>query len=925
MKKLALFLLAVGLFAGLKSQAQDANQFFTNKDYQRAALAYEREVKSNPADYLKLAKCYFALQEFDKSVECLQKYKSEYSSADKPLADKWLNLLQREDERVKVENLGSNINTSGNEFLPRILQDGKTLYFLAANRSGGVGGEDIWYSTQGADGQWSKPVNFSKLNTSSHEGILAISPDENVAIVFGNYEGSFGGGDLFYSVRKDDNWTPPCNLGGTINTSKWESLACIGIDGKTMIYCTDKGDGRGSDLWVTFLSEDGWSTPKNLGTTVNSGDQEKFPFLSADGKTLYFSSNGHFGFGGYDVFMSRRLDDSWTKWSDPVNLGKFINTLEDDADLSIPASGKKAYIVRDGMADGYGNDDIYEFLMPFNMRPEQLFKLYGKVYNEMDSGVQVNIRFMDMATNEDVTKVTSNSMDGSYIAALPLNRKYLAVIDMKGFLYYSEEIDLTDPAKYRKPAYFQEKIREQKSRLAQLKSELDRLNKQIETLNQSNSTEINKVFEEYEKTLKTYRTTLDEIDALVYRAKYNWMTEETGDLSLEKDFHIQTAKIGAKFELKNIFFDLGKATLREDSKAELDKLYEIMKNSDIVIELGGHTDSIGSDEANLKLSQDRVNSVKGYLTGKGIPEKRMNAVGYGEREPVASNSTEQGRQLNRRVEVKILRLVADPEGSDVVTDSDKKKKPQEVVVVEQEKGDMLPILQAAARKGGLPSGSNCNNVDFYNKWTWNTPIPVIPSDTGKGLWNFDNTPIERKDNIFKAFNASLFNFAYKDPYAFGDYYEQSQGVALTLVDEDLNESALEYFYSNAEGIGMGFGFSHLRMFQTKPLIKFPLNYLAGIEARAFTVDSAFQQSGQEAMWHANIPLGIRFILPVQESFIVAPEFIWSLGLARSKDYLEKMGHIRLGGNVRWKFVHAGLHVVAGKNVGFLGYRLGVSF
>ncbi|MCB9246680.1 MAG: OmpA family protein [Flavobacteriales bacterium] len=920
------FLLVLAcIFLSSLSIAQDAAQFFSNKDYQRAALAYERGVKSNPADYLKLAKCYFALQEFDKSIDCLNKYKSEYSSADKTLADKWLALLQREDERVKVENLGSNINTSGNEFLPRIMQDGKTLYFLAANRAGGVGGEDIWYSTQESDGSWSKPVNFTKLNTSSHEGILAISPDENVAIVFGNYQGSFGGGDLFYSVRKDDNWTPPCNLGGTINTSKWESLACIGIDGKTMIYCTDKGDGRGSDLWVTFLSEDGWSTPKNLGTTVNSSDQEKFPFLSADGKTLYFSSNGHFGFGGYDVFMTRRLDDSWTKWTEPVNLGKFINTLEDDADLSIPASGKKAYIVRDGMADGYGKDDIYEFLMPFNMRPEQLFKLYGKVYNEKDTGVQVNIRFVDMVTKEDVTKVTSSGVDGSYLAALPLNRKYLAVIDMKGYLYYSEEIDLTDPAKYRKSTNFQEKIKEQKTSLNQLKAELDRLNRQIESLNQSSSPEVNKVFEDYEKTLKQYRSTLDEIDALVYRAKYNWMTEESGDLSLEKDFHIQTAKIGAKFELKNIFFDLGKATLREESKVELDKLYEIMKNSDIVIELGGHTDSIGSDEANLKLSQDRVNSVKSYLTGKGIPDKRMNAVGYGEREPVASNSTEQGRQLNRRVEVKILRLVADPEGSDVVTESDKKKKPQEVVVVEQEKGDMLPILQAAARKGGLPSGSTCNNVDFYSKWNWETPIPVVKSDTGGGLWNFDDTPIDRKNNVFKAFNLSLINFAYKDPYLYIGGYEASNGVSMTLVDEDLNESSLEYFYSNAEGIGMGFGFSHLRMFQTKPLIKFPLNYMAGIEAKAFTLDSMARREGQELMWHANVPLGLRFVLPVQESLIVAPEFIWSLGIARSKDYLEKMGHIRLGGNVRWKFVHAGLHIVAGKNVGFLGYRLGVSF
>ena len=924
MRLIAVTLTAILLLSFNALKAQDGDEFFDNKDYQRAKLAYEREVKSDPSKYFNLAQCHFALLEFDEAIVAMNNYKEKYSSADKDLANKWLALLQRDDERIKVENLGPMINSSKDEYVPRVLQDGKTLYFVADGKTGGEGGEDIWYSTLDDNGEWREPVNFSKLNTSSHEGILAISPDENVAIVFGNYTGTFGGGDLFYSVRQDDNWTPPCNLGGAINTDGWESLACIGPDGKTLIFCTDKGDGNESDLWVTFLSEEGWSKPKNLGTVVNTTKEEKYPFLSADGKTLYFSSDGHFGFGGYDVFVSRRLDDTWENWSEPVNLGKYINTLDNDLDLSIPASGKKAYITRGGRADGYGGQDIYEFLMPFSMRPEQLFVLSGNVYDENDSAVQVNIRFIDMETKEDVTKVTSRADDGSYVASLPLNRKYLAVIDMSGYLYYSEVIDLSDPSKYQTKTYFQQKIASQKGKLQALKQKLDELNLKIDALANSNSEDINKAFEEYEQTLNQYRKTLDEIDRLVYEAKYNWMTEDTDDLKLKKDFKVQSAKIGAKFELKNIFFDVGKATLREESKDELDKLYEIMEKSEIVIELGGHTDSVGTTESNQALSQDRVNSVKKYLTDKGISADRMQAVGYGESQPIASNSTEEGRQMNRRVEVKILRLQQLRVGSDTITDDDRKK-PKEEPVVAQVKGDMLPILQAAARNGGLPSGSACNNIDY--DWTRDAPKPATNTNPDNP-WDFDKSPITRSQNIFKAFNVSLVNYQYKNVGFNNDvmYENGSQGINLTLVNKKLNETSFEYYYANDDAIGMGVGFSHIRTLQMKPFIGFPFNYLGGIEFRAFTIsDTTAQFDDETAIWNLNVPIGFRMVLPVQQKLIVAPEFMWGIGVAKNKTYLNKAGYIRVGANVRWRILHAGLHLYMGKGASFLGYRLGVSF
>lgn len=900
----------VVLFFTTQMWAQNAEVFFKNKDYARAQFAYEREVVSNPALYLNLAKCYFALQKFDEAVVALKLYKEKYATADKAYVDMLIGLLQRNDELVKVENLGSTINSNDADFLPRILQDGRTLYFISDNRAGGSGQEDVWLSRMGDDGQWKSPEQLYSFNTRSNEGLLSISPDEKVAILFGNYPGSFGGGDLFYSVKTETGWSTPCNIGGTINAKLWESLACVGPDGKTIIYCTDFNDGRESEMMVTFLTEDGWTKPKSLGNTVNTNQDEKFPFLAADGKTLYFSSNGHPGFGEDDIFMSRRLDDSWTNWSAPINLGKYINTLDSDKDLSIPASGKLAYVVRTDAPDGYGKADIYKFLMPFSMRPEQLFKLYGHVYNEKDSVAQVNIKFIDMATNTVVTKATSNDSTGYYSAALPLNKKYLAVIDMKGFLYYSEVIDLTNPDKYRKRFTFQQKITEQRSRLDALKIKLDSLNYQLGVLNQANSEAIRETFDAYEKQTRAYKAAVEEMEMLVYNAKYNWMTETQEDLQLQKDFQVKRAKIGVTFELKNIFFDLGKASLREDSKKELDKLFEILSNSDIVIELGGHTDSIGKDEANLLLSQERVNSVRTYLTDKGINPNRILAVGYGEKFPVAMNSTDEGRQLNRRVEAKILRLTQDKEGSDVVTDADKKKKEDPIAAAAIKKGEMLPLLQAAARKGGLPSGSECNTV--YKPTTYTNNNNYKPTNNNNKFFNFNELEIE--DNILKKFNISLLNSSYNSS-------GMSTGAAISFVRDktSLVEHQLEYYFSNPDSIKMGIGYTNLRNIQLKPVIGLPVNLLWGWEFKYFSDNAA-----GEALYNLNIPLGARVIFKVKD-VIVGPEFIYSLGLSRNTSVMNNVNHNRIGVNARWKFIHAGLYKATGSEINFWGYRVGVSF
>ena len=894
--------------------ASQGDKYFKEKNYDRAAASYEHEAPANPSLYMNMCKSYFAIQDFEKAQEALQLYMEKDPKAEKEYAEKLMALLKREDERVKVENLGPVINTANSEYIPRIFQDGKTLYFLATDRPGGSGGEDIYTSVMDDKGNWQEPKEIKGLNTKSNESMHAISPDDKVAILFGNYPGTFGGGDLFYSVKTDGNWSTPCNLGGRINTKKWQSLACLGPDGKTLIFSTDLEEGNKSDMYVTFLKDTGWTTPLNLGRTINTDKSDNYPFLSADGKTLYFSSSGHFGFGGKDMFVSRRLDDSWTNWSTPVNMGKYINTLDDDADLSIPASGKMAYMVRSDAPDGYGESDVYKFLLPYSMRPEQLFKIYGYVTNEKDSAAEVNIKFIDMATNKEVTNAVSSVANGYYAASVPLNKKYMAVVDMKGYLYYSEIIDLSDPEKYRKKYTFQQKITVQRANLDQIKIKMDSLNLQLDALNKSESEKIRETFEKYERLNKEYKKAIDEMDNLIYTAKYDWMTENIEDLSLQRDFKVRRARIGTTFELKNIFFDPGKSALRDESKKELDKLFEILNNSEITIELGGHTDSIGSDEANQQLSQDRVNSVKTYLVGKGIPDKRLAAVGYGEKVPVASNSTAEGRQMNRRVEVKILKMEADKEGSDVVTEENKKKKAKEPVVIK--KGEMLPTLQAAARNGGLPSGSACNTDVVVSTNTYNNPQQQPINNSSRKVRSRDNVDLD--GNIYKRFNMSLINHGYQ---SIGG---TSLGGSMIFVNEDnLCENHIEYFFLNPAQVKWGIGYNFRGIIQLSEAINLPVNIILGSDNKMFFRKDSIE--GPQIFGNLNVPVGIRVLLPLADNFIVAPEFLYSYGLAKPKILANRASYIEVGGAVRFKFIHGGLYLNLGKEIQRISFRAGLSF
>ena len=904
------------------SYAQKGDEYFEQKDYYNAARYYEVEAETDASKYLNLGKSYFAQGRITKAIEALEAYKQKYSSADVAFVNNFLELLRRDDDEIEMRDIPS-INTTYEEYSPIITKDGKTLHFAAEDLPDGKGGYDAYFVNKLPDGTWGEPQPFEVFNSSTHEGLLAINGDEDVIIMFGNYPGSFGGGDIFYSIFDGDSWSFPCNVGATINTDNWEAQANLSQDGRFLFFVSDRNGGQGpdgsTDIYMTEITNEGWTKPVNLGPVINSKGSEYTPFLAADNKTLYFASTGHFGFGGRDLFVSRRLDDSWTNWSKPVNMGKFINTIDDDEYFTLPASGTRGFIVRPGGLLHNNSDDIFEFIIPPSLRPETLINVYGQVTDESDSAASVLIRYYDQATGEEVAKTASRKYDGQYGISLPANKVYDVIIDMKGFLYYQTELDLTDLTKYFPARSFKEVLGDHLSKLEGIKSNLDSYGETYDSyMNTGKEGDMPATFDNFFKLSERYDIKIEELKKVIREARYEYLTELENQREINQDHQVQRIVVGAKFEIKNIFFDFGKATLTTDSKTELDKLYEIMDRSEMVIEFGGHTDNVGSDEANQRLSQERVNSVKQYLVDKGINGARMNAVGYGESQPVASNETDDGRQKNRRVELKITSLRLEREGQDELTgdeDLDGIKDDLGAVASNVNEVDLLELFRNAAEAGGLPEGASCNPEETVST-TSNYTETKAKTKTKKSSssFSFGDGEVDRDNYIYKSFNPYLANFGYANRTT-GDL---GAGVVF-LKKDNLREWHLQYNFSVADGLKWSGSTQWLFAVETG----LPVNLHYGIEMFAHQIDGGDNPDGSEVLGYLNIPVGLRYNMTVGD-LILAPDVFVSFK-ALTSDGLPSSRYFRTGINARWKLFQGGLFYNTGDFVKYTGLRAGLAF
>jgi OmpA-OmpF porin, OOP family len=520
----------------------------------------------------------------------------------------------------KLEQLGSALNTEFNEVNPVISPDGKTLYFgrvsHPSNSYGAKGSQDVWYSDD-RDGTWTIARRMpNSINKDQYNDLFSITPDGNTILISGVYSGGRRENEAGISLCKKTKtgWSEPQK----VIIPKFNDLckgqfltACLSNDGKTLILAfSEKKNSKEDDLYICFLGKDGkWTKPEGLGPDINTGDTETTPFLASDNYTLYFASDRKGGLGGTDIWVSKRMDRSWRKWSKPINMGDNVNSDANEYSYNVAASGEYAYMSTKKNSVGKGDlvrfklkeekkveptiggvqtanprseeqNSLSEGKSPVNINttaPTPVVLISGKVIDEKTGQpIEAKIIFQTLPDGEEAGEATTNPATGEYKIVLPYGSKYSYRAVAKDFIAIGKNIDLTEIKEYK---------------------------------------EIN------------------------------------GD-----DLKLVPIKAGERVPLNNIFFEYAKATLRTESFPELDRIAETLKeNPSLVIEIQGHTDNVGSNESNLKLSEERAESVRTYLLSKKLATNRVTSIGFGESRPIASNDTEEGKAKNRRVEFVIVK------------------------------------------------------------------------------------------------------------------------------------------------------------------------------------------------------------------------------------------------------------------------------
>jgi OmpA-OmpF porin, OOP family len=492
---------------------------------------------------------------------------------------------------LKIENLGVNINSDLPELRPTISADGNLLFFICENHPANTkyrsvpNSQDIWYSWRDSAGKWAEARHLGyPLNTVQYNAVYWISPDNNRILIRGAFtDGAYHGKGVSMSyLQANGRWSEPTEL-IIRNYHKYDrgrqSGATMGHDGQTLLlYMTPDQGSPNNDLYVCFRAGDGtWTEPKSLGKKINLPEfDEMTPYLASDGVTLYFSSNRPGGLGDNDIYMTRRLDKTWQKWSDPVNLGSPINTEHWDAFFTLDAGGEYAYLTTS--LNTYGESDIVRVKLLEREKPNPVILVSGNVYNKKtNEPLSAELIYETLPDGTVAGNGVSSPSDGAFKIVLPYDKNYSIRAMAKHFFAVSENLNL---------------------------------------------------------------------DSLV----------KAGYKEIHKDLYLVPIEIGQVVRLNNVFFDFDKWDLRPESFLELDRVVKLLKeNPAIEIEMSAHTDSRGSDEYNFRLSDDRARSVREYILSKGIAPSRIISQGYGETKPEVPNDTDENRQLNRRVEFKILK------------------------------------------------------------------------------------------------------------------------------------------------------------------------------------------------------------------------------------------------------------------------------
>jgi len=519
--------------------------------------------------------------------------------------------------QANVEILGNNINSAFAELRPTISFDGKKLYYILEGTTIDESktkkfGQTVWYSELDSKNNWGKAVKCtSPINGQLENAVFWISPDGNTVLIRGAYQnGKLSGKGFSLCTKTDGVWGEPkkINISGYAGMAiDVYSGASMSTDGKVLfLYFSEEKNNDNNDIYISKNIEgNNWSVPVKVTMLSNEDYDEISPFVAADNTTLYFSSNRPGGRGGHDIWMAKRLDESWLKWSEPVNLGDSVNSEKWEAYFSTDAAGEYGYFSTN--KNSIGKTDIAKVKLNKWQQAKTFVRLKGKMVNaKTNKNVDASLTY-DVISEDGVKTESVPVTDGSYSISLPYGKKYVIKSKADNYFEVKDTLDLTVAG-----------INKEANRDFYLVPEI--------------------IINDYNDTLK-----LDQDGNIVERKRIN-IDDNSTDL-----------KAGEIMVTNNILFDFGKSELLEESYVELEKIVRMMRaNPNMKIELSAYTDAIGSEIRNQEVSEDRAASAKQYLMSKNIEGNRIIAKGFGKKNPIASNKTEEGRQKNRRVEFKIM-------------------------------------------------------------------------------------------------------------------------------------------------------------------------------------------------------------------------------------------------------------------------------
>ncbi|MCC3157106.1 OmpA family protein [Hymenobacter sp. 15J16-1T3B] len=478
------------------------------------------------------------------------------------------------------ERLGNPLNTFRFQYFPAVTADNRFLVYTA--RKTGESDEDIVISRIEKDGSFGEPQLISSaINSQFNEGAGSISGDGKT-LVFASCDrpGAVGNCDLYISRRTGNSWSKPRNLGRNVNSVAWDSQPTLSADGRTLYFTSDRRGGVGlEDIYVTTLQEDGtWSIARNVGAPVNTTGKDMAPFIHASGSTLYYVSDGMVGMGGLDVYKANL---SGGKFGNPENLGYPLNTFENEASLFISSDNRRGFCARTRPAEAAVAErdrpvELFGFEVPAAVRSsEQSTYTQGRVFDAVTKKpLQADVQLYDLKTDEMVQAVMSDPESGDYTVVLNEGHQYGMYAVADKYLMKSLNFDYSDKRSF---------------------------------------------------------------DPLTL------------------DIYLEPLRAGRAIVLNNLFFDTKEYALKPNSRTELNRLIKFMSQyPDVQVEISGHTDDVGTDDDNMVLSKNRAKSVYNYLVEHKVKAERLRYRGYGESKPLAPNDSEEHRQQNRRIELRIL-------------------------------------------------------------------------------------------------------------------------------------------------------------------------------------------------------------------------------------------------------------------------------